>query len=61
MRVGFKDVMLEGSKKLGIAILVQLSSALDIREKSEREICTTPQKPGPPYSSSKLSCNVLSQ
>lgn len=33
VRVELKDAMLEGSKKSGIAFLIQLSSDLDIREK----------------------------
>lgn len=37
MRVGFKDVMLEGSKKLEIALLVQLSSDPDIRGKKYKK------------------------
>lgn len=52
MRAGFKDVMLVGSKKLDIAILVQLSLDLHIREKKiQKEILTTTQKLGLPYSS----------
>lgn len=37
-RTGFKDVMLGGSKELGIAILVQLSSDCDMKEKLQGEI-----------------------
>lgn len=61
VRAGFKDVKLEGSKQLGIAILVELNSDLDKREKLQREILTTTQKLGLPYSSNKLSCNMLLQ
>lgn len=34
VRVGFEDVMLEGSKKLRTVVSVKLSSGLDIRDKN---------------------------